>query len=192
MKRRIRKRIFKPDDDPQLWREALEEANIPARYAAATMEKVPTFAQKWVTYHIESCDWLEKSMGYVISGRHGVGKSSIAGLFAKDAVMRCETVLWLAAREVPGVMFREGDRNQRLNDRLYRADVLIVDDLGAEGFSAERAGGSALEGAIRVVYDRCRSIIITTNLASGRLQDHYPEPLTSVVGRITEWKEIVE
>jgi len=197
MARRVRDRVFSPEDDPQGWREALDDANIPPRYQEAVIDKVTTSGdpplRAWVQRTLDHPEtWLGDGWGYVFCGPLGHGKSSVAGLFALDAVMRCEVVLWLAAREVPGVMFRDGGRNMALNERLHRADLLVIDDLGSEAYSMARAGGSALEGAIRTAYDRHRSLIVTTNISPGRMREQYPEPLLSVVERITELQPVGE
>jgi hypothetical protein len=52
----------------------------------------------------------------------------------------------------------------------------------------ERAGGSALEGAIRTIYDNSGSLIVTTNLSPARIKDQYPAPMVSVLERMTEMK----
>lgn len=190
--RRIRDRVFGPDgDDPHGWQEALDAANLPARYRRATIDGVQPSIRPWAAKMLDAPgEWLGDGRGFIFLGDFGIGKSSLAGLFALDAAARCEAVLWLAAREVPGVIFREGERNEALHDRLLVADLLILDDLGAEAYSMERAGGAALEGAIRTVYDRDRSIIVTTNFSPSRLRERYPEPMVSVLERVTTDKEI--
>ena len=170
-----------------MWAEVVGASNIPRRYLAATVEGVPNpQTRDWVRGRMDDIVWRQEGLGYVIVGPYGVGKSSVAGLLAVDAVRRCETVVWLAAAEVPGVMFRDGPLNQELYERLQRADMLVIDDLGAESYSMERAGGAALERCIRIAYDNQRPIVVTSNLSPGRIKDQYPAPLVSVLERVTE------
>lgn len=187
MARRIRDRVFGPEDDPGRWAEAMERAGIPRRYQDATVEGVKNAqAREWVKERLSHVAWRQNGTGYVLVGPYGSGKSSIAGLIAVDSVRRCETTLWLSAADVPGVMFRDGKENARKHDLLQRADILILDDLGAEAYSMERAGGSALERCIRILYDARRPIIVTSNLSPGRIKDAYPAPLVSVLERTTQ------
>lgn len=183
MPRRIRDRI---PEEPGEWREALIRARIPARYQRATAESIkPRHLCQWVMGVCSDPVWLAEGRGFILVGPLETGKSSIAALLAMEALMRAEGVLWLAAREIPGVMFRDGPENTELRDQLEDADLLVIDDLGAEGFRVDRAGGAALEAAIRVLYDHDRSVIVTSNLGIPRLRAEYPEPLVSVLERIT-------
>lgn len=185
--RRIRDRVLSQQSDPQRWVDALDRANIPNRYRQATAGAIrhPRI-HKWVLDTVDNPGpWLGEGLGFLMVGQLRTGKSCLAGLLAMDAVARCEVVLWLAAREVPGVMFRDGQRNADLHDRLLGADLLVIDDLGAEGYSMQRAGGSALEGAMRIIYDMQRSLVVTSNLGDGELRGKYPEALVSVLERMT-------
>lgn len=187
MARRIRDRVFKPNDDPGAWAEAMGRSNIPVRYHRATFEGVASNQTRdWARAQCDDIAWRQEGKGFVLVGPFGKGKSSVAGLLAVDSVMRCEKVLWLASAEVPGVMFREGDRNAALHERLQIADLLVIDDLGSESYSMERAGGSALERCIRTIYDANRSIVLTSNLSPARIKDEYPAALVSVLERVTE------
>lgn len=184
--RRIRNRTLSPDDKAA-WIDACDRANLPARYRAARTDAIrQPQLRKWVE---DACAnpgaWLGEGLGFLLCGQLRTGKSCLAGLLAMEGIRRCEMVLWLAAREVPGVMFREGDRNRELHARLLDADLLVIDDLGAEGYSVERAGGAALEGALRTIYDQQRTLIVTSNLGPDQIRAHYPEPLVSVLERMT-------
>lgn len=185
--RRIRDRKIGPKKDAAQWIAALDRANIPSRYRLATVDAIrQPQLRKWAQATLDNPGpWLGEGLGFLMVGQLRTGKSCLAGLLAMDAVARCEVVLWLAAREVPGVMFRDGERNTELHERLVDADLLVIDDLGAEGYSMQRAGGSALEGAMRTIYDAQRSLVVTSNLGDGELRGKYPEALVSVLERMT-------
>ncbi len=184
--RRIRDRRMGPDVDPHAWIQALDRASIPARYRLATIEAIEaSLIREWAQRTVDNPGpWLGEGLGFLLCGQLRTGKSCLAALLAMDAVARCERVLWAAARDVPGIMFRDGARNEELNDRLRDADLLVIDDLGAEGYSMNRGGGAALEGAMRIIYDNQRSLIVTSNLGATQLRGHYPEPLVSVLERL--------
>lgn len=192
MARRIRDRILNAPDKVMMLQQAFEQAAVPGRYRAPSIEAINQPVRKTVEDLVERApEWLGEGKGFVLSGPLNAGKSSVAGILLREALYRCETGLWLAARDIPGVIFRDTERNKMLNEQLRAADVLVIDDLGAESFRADGAGGGALETAIRIMYDSNRSVLVTTNLAAGQLANHYPEPVVSVLGRITTYVPIV-
>lgn len=189
MPRRIRNRSDQrgPDADPLRWDRLLSEANIPERYRRATIDMVRGEAA-WLLGALEDPNgWLGNGYGYYIHGPNNTGKSSAAAILAMDVVRRCECVTWLPVRDVPGVRFREGPREIELHERLYRSDLLVLDDIGAETYRREGAGGGALEAVIRILYDRDRSVLYTSNAGWAQFQGGYAgvPSLVSVVKRQT-------
>ena len=201
MTRRVRSPGFEPDNDPAAWRLALGEANVPDRYWSATVDAIGDLALRaWVRTIADQADaWLASGAGFYLHGPLNSGKSSIAAILAMEAIRRYETVLWLPVRDVLTARFREGARGQALDERFARADLLILDDLGSERFRLSTAGGSALEEAIRIPYDRRRSVVITSNISWRDFELTYAEipSFISVVRRCvhpcaiinTQWPE---
>lgn len=190
MARRVRDRIFPGEDpEPGAWKAALERARIPTRYRRASLEAIRNAGLvAWARGLLDTPErWLGEGYGVLFVGPYRSGKSSLAAIFAMDAIARCEKVLWTAAREIPGIMFRE---DEDAYHALRRADLLIIDDLGAEKYRLDGGGGAALEGAVRDVYDRERSILVTSNLSPGKIKDTYPEGFVSVLERMTAAKQI--
>lgn len=190
MVRSIRDRVFPGEDpEPGAWALALDRARIPHRYRRATLEAIRD--PELVTWARSLLDapgrWLGQGFGLMFVGPYRSGKSSLGALFAMDAIQRCERVLWTAAREIPGIMFREDAAGF---DALKRADLLVIDDLGAEKYRLDGGGGAALEGAVRSIYDRERSVLVTSNLSPARIKDVYPDGLVSVLERMTACKVV--
>lgn len=194
--RRIRGHKRGPDKDPERWREALSATNLPERYWRATVAaiKSPDIV-RWLTGRLEDApQWLLGGRGYYVCGPLNAGKSCIAAILLMEAVKRMETALWLSVRDVPGVRFRESPRNAELDDRLRACDLLVLDDLGAERFKRTGPAASALEETVRIVYDRGRSLIVTSNFSWRQLDREYGqlnEPLVSVMRRMVSPKEIL-
>jgi len=187
MTRKIREHARDPHDDPRRWDRLLDEANIPSRYRRAQLDLVRG-ETKWLRGALETPDaWLGRGYGYFIHGPNNTGKSSTAAILAMDAIKRCERVIWLPVRDVPGVRFREGERNVALHERLYQSDLLVLDDIGAETYRREGAGGGALEAVIRILYDRDRSVLYTSNAGWAQFHGAYAgvPSLVSVVARQT-------
>jgi DNA replication protein DnaC len=185
--RKIRERQRDPEEDPRRWNRLLDEANIPSRYRRARLDLVRG-EPKWLSGAVEDPNaWLGRGYGYHINGPNNTGKSSAAAILAMDAIKRCERVTWLPVRDVPGVRFREGPRETILHERLYKTDLLVLDDLGSEGYRLSGAGGGALEAVIRILYDRDRSVVYTSNAGWAQFQGAYAgvPSLVSVVMRQT-------
>jgi DNA replication protein DnaC len=194
MTRRIRDP--QPWDDLPEWRDALRVASIPERYWTATPDAIrdPKLRDGVCELVRTAPVWLAEARGFYCHGPLGTGKSSIAGILAMEAVRRCERVSWLPVRDVPTVRFRENDEARRRDDRLRTTDLLVLDDLGAERFRLSSAAGTALEEVVRTIYDRKRSIVITSNISWNAFLRDYgreAEPLMSVVSRIVVPFEVV-
>ena len=185
MKRRVRDRQRVPEEDPSRWARLLAGANVPPMVARARLDLVKGDVG-WLRGALEKPGaWLAEGLGYYVQGPLNTGKSSVAGLLILDAIARCEVCTWLPVRDVPGVRFREGDRNTALHERLYKTDLLVLDDIGAESYRLDGAGGAALEAVIRILYDRDRSVVYTSNVGWRAFVGTYPSGLVSVVRRRT-------
>lgn len=185
MKRRVRDRQRDPDEDPGRWARLLEAANVPPLVARACLDQVKGDTS-WLRGALDKPEaWLAEGFGYYIQGQLNTGKSSVAGLLIMDAISRCEVCTWLPVRDVPGVRFKEGERSTALHERLYKTDLLVLDDIGAESYRLDGAGGAALEAVIRILYDRDRSVVYTSNVGWQAFCGMYPSGLVSVVKRRT-------
>jgi DNA replication protein DnaC len=189
----VRDRIVGPEDDG--WARGLAAAHLPDRYQDATIEaiKAPRL-RKWLTQATEgAAEWMAEGFGYYLHGPFNGGKSSIAAILLMEAVRRCERALWLPVRAVPGVRFREGERNAALDDYLAACDFLVLDDLGAERFRLDAAGGAALESTARIMYDRRRPVVLTANVSWRTFPSAYADAgaFVSCLTRVVSPVEVV-
>jgi DNA replication protein DnaC len=191
--RRIRPYTLNLDDsnDRERFHARLQAANLPERYWRSKVEAIQDpRTLSAVRQLLET--WPEKladGRGYHIAGPLNAGKSSIAALLLMDAVRRAEQALWLPVRDVPGVRFREDDVKRALDTRLGQCDLLVLDDLGAERFKLSSSAGTALEETVRMVYDRGRSLIVTSNLSWRQTEEQYgaeQAPFVSVLKRMID------
>jgi DNA replication protein DnaC len=188
--RRIRDRVVNPQEDPAAWRLALERSGIPDKHWGASVEAIrePRIAQWLAGACANATDWMGNGIGFFLHGPLNSGKSGAAAVLAKEGLVRVERVMWLPVRDVPLVRFREGERGKALDDQLRAADLLVLDDLGAERFRLSSAAGPALEETLRIMYDRGRSVVITSNIEWQEFITTSPyareaEPLVSVIRR---------
>jgi len=113
---------------------------------------------------LSSCGYIEKAEDIVLAGPIGTGKTHLAIALGVEAARRRLRVLFTRASNlVRSLLEAKDERNLgRLQQRLYRADLLIVDELGFVPF--DRTGGELLFNVFSDRYER-RSTLLTTNLA---------------------------
>jgi DNA replication protein DnaC len=169
-----------------VWLAALRRARIPDRYWAARPEWVRG-DHRWIFDALNAPEkWADKGWGFYLGGAFNTGKTACAAILMMEFVRRCHNVLWIAVREVPGMRFHEGAL-AALDERLMTADMVVLDDLGAERFKLDGPGGTALEETVRIVTERGRSITFTSNAAWEKLAINYAvvPAFVSVVQRHT-------
>lgn len=113
---------------------------------------------------LSTCGYIEKAEDIVLAGPIGTGKTHLAIALGVEAARRRLRVLFARASNlVRSLLEAKDERNLgRLQQRLYRADLLIVDELGFVPF--DRTGGELLFNVFSDRYER-RSTLLTTNLA---------------------------
>lgn len=190
MSRRIRDRVRNPIEEPADWRAVLEASQVPEKHWNATAAAIrEPKIRGWLEGACANAPaWMSSGAGFYVNGPLNSGKSSVGAILAMEGLLRVERVLWLAVRDVPLVRFREGERGKMLDDLLHRADLLVLDDLGAERFRLTSAAGPALEETLCIMYDRDRPVVITSNIAWEEFISTSPyareaAPLVSVIRR---------
>src|SRR5205809_1093311 len=108
-------------------------------------------------------EWVTAPENLILAGPIGTGKTHLAIALGVEATKQKRRVLFTRAADLVRQLLEARDAREltRLQQRLLRVDVLIVDELGFVPF--ERAGGELLFNLITDRYER-RSIVVTTNL----------------------------
>ena len=109
-------------------------------------------------------EWVTAPENLIFAGPIGTGKSHLATALGVEATKQKRRVLFTRAADLVRQLLEARDAREltRLQQRLLRLDVLIVDELGFVPF--ERAGGELLFNLLTDRYER-RATIVTTNLA---------------------------
>jgi DNA replication protein DnaC len=109
-------------------------------------------------------EWIRKAHNVIFAGPIGTGKTHLAIALAVEAARQRRRVgFWRAAELVRSLVeARDARELGRLQRRLARLDLLVLDELGFVPF--DRTGGELLFNAIAERYER-RSVLVTSNLA---------------------------
>jgi hypothetical protein len=140
---------------------ALERAGVPARYLEYTLIS-------WkgeVSRHL--LDWAHDSRArgfLLITGANGRGKTHLAMILLDQAAQSRQSIAWASARNLASLLMDDKFVDfHPLATRLQRANVLLLDDLGAE------PGKAWAEDAISELLDfrfqHGRKTILTSNLS---------------------------
>ena len=113
---------------------------------------------------LASCEFVEKAEDVVVAGPVGTGKTHLAVALGVEATRRRHRVAFIRAADMVRDLLEARDARSlgRLHQRLLRASLLIIDELGFVPF--ERAGGELLFNLLSERHER-RSTLVTTNLA---------------------------
>jgi DNA replication protein DnaC len=108
--------------------------------------------------------WVTAPENLIFAGPIGTGKTHLAIALGVEATKQKRRVLFTRAADLVRQLLEARDAREltRLQQRLLRVEVLIVDELGFVPF--DRVGGELLFNLITDRYER-RATIVTTNLA---------------------------
>lgn len=151
-----------------------ERRTASRRLKEARFPEVKTFDQidwealegvsRQMILELASCEYIQKAEDIIIAGPIGTGKTHVAIALGVEAARRGLRVMFTRAADLVRELLEARDTRLlgRLQQRLLRASLLIVDELGFVPF--DRAGGELLFNLLSQRYER-RSTIVTTNLA---------------------------
>ena len=108
--------------------------------------------------------WVADAENLIFAGPIGTGKTHLAiALGLEMARLRKRVAFWRAADLVRTLVEARDTRElTRLQRRMSRVDLLILDELGFVPF--DRTGGELLFNLVAERYER-RSVVVTSNLA---------------------------
>jgi len=169
-------------------RAALIRAGVPERYWKASLRAIEDCPHKkrLSRFLVDVHKHVQKGSGLYLEGDFESGKTSAAVALLKEVLRRGGSAYFLKAKDILRVVYDDmpSPDGMELAIRLVRdADLLVLDDLSAEGFNPKKGGGAELEGIVRDRYDTNRSLLVTSNRPAKALLEHYTQAFVNILRR---------
>jgi len=143
----------------------MKVARFPAHRDLAGFTSTDSAVNEALVRTLHRCTFLDGAENIVFIGGPGTGKTHLANAIGVQAIVHHHRrVRFLSTVELVNALEQEklNGKQGRLANRLARADLVILDELGYLPFS--QTGGALLFHLISRLYERI-SVIITTNLS---------------------------
>lgn len=182
----------------------LDNSNLPERYKEdirliPSSEDLPIF--EYLDYlRIHIFDFVKGGHNLIIRGSTGTGKSCWASKLLKQYIAEISigngfipralfiNLTWFI-KELRHQIQEKTTYFSELNKLCYKADFLVIDDIGATGISSDFIHDE-IYSIINQRIDDGLSIVYTTNLSDRELEDNLGERLAARVLGVSEIIEI--
>ena len=131
--------------------------------------------QPALTTQLAAGDWIRQGHNLILGGPTGSGKTFVACALAHQACRQHQSVLYRRVPELVAALIRARDKGtlERLMGRLGRVSLLVLDDWGLQGFSAE--GRRDLLEIVEARHGR-KSILVASQIPVERWPEVIGEP----------------
>jgi DNA replication protein DnaC len=141
-----------------------------------------------------TCRFIEEKASVVLLGAPGVGKSHLATALGRDACRKGYRVRFFTASHLVNTYLEAREQRQvmRLESKIRKADIIIVDELGY--LPMDTRGAEHLFGFFSQCYEQV-SLIVTTNLPFAEWPSIFAGDARlagAVIDRLTHRVHIVE
>src|SRR5699024_2114108 len=156
------------------WDEEVSSIPVPTQQALSTLE------------------WVGRKENLAICGPAGTGKSFFLEALGQKVNAGCGRVAWQKLEDLGGPIraHRPDDQVTKTMQRLLRADLVIVDDIGLLPVSDDAAKG--LYRLVDAAYEK-RSVAISSNLHPSAFDQLMPKTVaTATVDRLLHHAHLVQ
>lgn len=146
-------------------RQRLSEARFPEMKTLETFDFAATGGvDRAVIAELARGEWIRRAENVLFAGPIGTGKTHLAIALGVEAARQKWRVAFMRAADLVRSLVEARDARElgRLQRRIQRVDLLVLDELGFVPF--DRQGGELLFNVIADRYER-KAILVTTNLA---------------------------
>jgi DNA replication protein DnaC len=133
---------------------------------------------------LRTLEWIGRAENLVICGPSGSGKSHFIEALGHLAIDRGKTVAWHTPETLAALIHRHraDDSVNKAINKLIRADLICIDDVGLLEVSAEAA--EAMFRVVDAAYER-RSVALSSNLHPSGFDELMPKTIaTATVERL--------
>jgi DNA replication protein DnaC len=151
--------------------------HLPEQHWDCTLDQVSpdlSYVPTIQTYIDNIGENLDKGRGLLLFGPHSSGKSALAAIALKAALVKTKHLgLWIRGSHVAGHKIEEDlyDADTTMYERCLEVELLVMDELILRGTSKAE---NFVEELIRERVDTCGAMIITTNLTPKQVKDTHP------------------
>ncbi len=168
-----------------------KRAAFPAGKTFDVWDETASSIPRPTQHALRTLEWITRRENLCICGPSGTGKSHFCEALGQAAVDQGMTVSWFTIENLGALVrrHRADDSMAKAIDRIIRADLIIVDDIGLLPVSPDAA-----EGFYRLVdaaYER-RSLAVSSNLHPAGFDEIMPKTLaTATVDRLLHHAHVV-
>jgi len=141
---------------------------------------VKIFINKYIT-NIES--GIEKSMGFILLGSNGIGKTTVLHIVAFEALIKQFNVMYIRTSDIFKNIF---DKDEVLSNRIANASLILLDELDKVYIKNSKWTLHNVDNFLRENL-KDKSILIATNWSEEEIEEHFEKSIYSLLKRYNKF-----
>jgi len=139
-----------------------------------TISSIPAPTQR----SLRTLEWVQRSENLIVCGPSGTGKTHFLEALGQTCVDDGHKVTWFSLEDLGGLIrrHRADDTANKAIQKIMRADVIIIDDIGLLPVTTDTA--EALYRVVDAAYEK-RSIALSSNLHPAGFDELMPKTIAN-------------